>query len=145
MIDAHGTGLHVVTSKRLCGTMVQPDRRPFSARLRRPSTGNPARWLRTSNLGAQAEDGGHAWATAGSRMPSRLSRLHGEIRIAPAESCEICRSALLLYLGFRLTRRDIDGCVGVELRHEGDPTDCVREWAAATTAAGTSSRWQPLA
>ena len=21
-----------------------------------------------------------------------------------------------------------DGCAGIELRHEGDPTDCVREW-----------------
>ena len=21
-----------------------------------------------------------------------------------------------------------DGCAGVDLRHEGDPTDCVREW-----------------
>ena len=21
-----------------------------------------------------------------------------------------------------------DGCAGVDLRHEGDPTECVREW-----------------
>ena len=21
-----------------------------------------------------------------------------------------------------------DGCAGIELRHEGDPIDCVREW-----------------
>jgi hypothetical protein len=48
-----------------------------------------------------------------------------------------CTGSLIVHLIVHLIDRtaadctlddEPDGCAGIELRHEGDPTDCVTEW-----------------
>ena len=51
---------------------------------------------------------------------------------APGSVVPNCSGGLILHIdGTRpgcTLDEEPDGCAGIELRHEGDPTDCVREW-----------------